>query len=464
MKIDDLLEIEADPKILDFRFQHNKLPMWLYIRYYLFETLIRHYYNLENPHIQINPLSMPLSKKIKYLWMAFKKQPFQKKNSEILIIGSSATCVLENDTYANRLYDFILEMSQNTLLFETSFKFNFPRPRIYENQIFYYDLILILSKLLRNLIKSSSDDVKTIKNFISFLKGKYPLNNQIKSDIEKKLLIQSKRIKISTYLHQKLFELIKPRLLIIEDAHYGGYTEVINLAKRNNIIVAELQHGMVNKNHLAYNYHKNLYKGLQPYLPDYFLVYGKYFSDRVRTPAKCVIIGNNYLNNKVPNIPIQKTIDFLIISGGNIPQFYVELCRLLKNEFPNSVVVFRPHPTERPALQERYKEIIEMDIPIDTSNLYERLRDCKMVISGEFTTVMFEALKYTPRVYVIKTNASEIYLGNEEPFLIANNLGHLIYKIRSDEKASLETIEYVWADNSKERLLNFLQNELGLVL
>ncbi len=464
MEIDDLLEIESDPRILDFRFKHNNLPMWLYVRHYLFLYILNEYYNLENPHVKVNPYLLPLSKKLKYLWSVLIRHPFRKNRSEVLIIGSSVNCVRENDIYMNKIYDFILEMNKKVTLIETSHKFIFPYPRLFENQLLYYDIILILSKSIRKFIKIEVEDIKTIKNFVSFLENRYSLNSIIKKDIEDKLLILSKRIKISTYLHQKLFDLIKPILLIIEDAHYGGYTEVIDLAKRNNIKVAEIQHGLVNKNHLAYNYHKNLYEGIKSYLPDYFLVFGQYFAERIRIPGKCIVIGKDYLNKKAFKLPLKKNIDILVISSGNIPNFYVELCKILKKEFPEFKILFRPHPSERPALEKRYKEIVQMNIDIDTSNLYERLKDCDVVISGEFSTVILEAIKYIQKVYLVKTNASNIYIEKDEPFLIAENLEDLIYKIEKREKASIKSIEYLWANNARDRFINFLQNELRISL
>lgn len=173
LKIDiiKLLEIEEDPKILDFKFEVLDIPMWLPIRFQFYQDIINHYFKLYDPHIKVNPFKIPFQKKLDYIIKTLKKHPFRDRKADILIFGAGINNVLEDGKYLNRLYDPLFKILDGLLLVESSSKFSYPVPR-YLDEFLYEDLIEIFSTIYSKFYKASSKDIKNIENFVGYLKAR----------------------------------------------------------------------------------------------------------------------------------------------------------------------------------------------------------------------------------------------------------------------------------------------------
>jgi len=449
-----LLKLENDEKLWSFSLE-DKIPIWLGIRFIVFWELQKEKFSLSEPHLKGDLKVFDI---LKYIVLSIIKNPWKIKKNKIVIFGAGINNVKENDSYLNKLYDLYIENDERFQLLESSVKFTYIRPRKNKN-ICYSDLFFILSKLISYLIKVSKEERKKIEDFLNYIKSK-GLINENKTDYFKKLIIKTYKYNLSKYLIFKRFINDKKiRILILEDAHYGGNSVLIKLAKERSIPVIEMQHGYLGKGHLAYNFNREQFDIIKNYLPDYFFSFGKYWSERMRIPGKIFDIGNAYLEYKAENQKNQnsKKDIILIISGGSMPESYVLLSEKISKLFDqNFKILFRPHPSERLKLRERYSKILEFGIEVDTSNLYETLCKTAVVISYEISTVLYEALMFTNKVFLINNKYVSQYVYDELPFVVVDEIEELIIKMNQNNIVENKNITYIWEPGAITNFLKYI--------
>ncbi len=469
--IEELLKLEEDPKILDFRFKLNNLPMWLFIRVDFLWHIIKKRYSLDEPHASLDLKKINFKKKISYLINSIKKFPFFiKKKYNVAIVGAAINNVWEEEYFTNRLYDLIYSIfPEDTILLEYSNRLFFYEPKKIKS--YSIDIVLILRKLSKYLLVNKEDqkNIILLLNYLKDICDKNKILYDVKTleNFKHNLFSISKFIRINNILYSILIKKIEPKVLIIEDAHYGKYTDLIYLAKKKGIIILELQHGYIGKDHIAYNYHYSLHNYITEYLPDYFLTFGRFWSNNVRIPSKKVEIGFPYLEEKTKSLNLKKEKNkkyILIISSGILVEYYNQLVKDLYDLLDKNIyeIVFRPHPSERVAINERYNQIIKIGIKIDNDNLYKSLINYDIVLSFEKSTVLYEALAFNVKVILIRNPKNEFLEKKDDLFEeVDYNINEIINKIQNITYNSMNIeIEDIWKSNSLANYKKFIESIL----
>lgn len=460
MDLRELLKIEEDGELLEYKVTKYNLPLWLFVRsdlihFYLPQRL----FGLENPHVKVSPFDLTLREKWSYVTKTMLKNPFRANKKDILIFGAGINNVFENKYYINRLYDYFWKaFNDKTLLLESSNKFTYPTPR-FNKEVLYSDFIPVISKTLSTFIKLQEKDIKIIEKFLSKLKEQvYKVTNldvsEYVNENKSRLLNLISKVGSRIFFYKKLLELVKPKLIIIEDAHYGAYTDLIYLSKQMNIKVAEYQHGFISAKHLSYNFHLSIHSDLKEYLPDYMLFWGQYWAEGTSIPGEKVIIGFPYIEEKSKNIIKEKII--LVISGGNIPNDIVDFgLKLIKiPKLKHYKIFFRPHPSERPAIEERYSLLLENGYELDTGNLYESLKTAEICVGLEASTVLFEAIAYNCKAFLKLSDASSIFYEDHFPFNKFESIEQFLDML--DNSTIREDKNFIFAENPIENFRDFL--------
>lgn len=464
MKFDDILEIlEADGKILDFRFSKSQIPMYLVIRFILIQSLINKEFNLSNPHVKANKSST--KEKLKYIYYTLKSNLFFAPKKDIYIFSSGIVNKFENNKYTNRLYDEFYQLYiDNTQIIESSVKLSYLVPK--KEKIYFRDLIDIMIVLCSKAIKLKKDDIDEIDRFIEYLRNKslFDANDTIYNDIKNILIKISKRMSISFWMYRQFLKIKKPKVIIVEDAHYFGHFSLLVEAKKLGIKTVEYQHGYIGLAHPAYNYHENIFNGIKAYLPEYFLTHGNYWSEVSRTPSQKVHIGLADISNKIERIKISKKTSnkILFISGGTVFQ---ELNQLIERSLKplkdlGYEILLRPHPSEIPAVEIRYSNLMNQGVKIDASNLYDILQEVEIVVGMEVSTVLYEAVCFTNKVYMMNTKYTNFY-EPKSAFIPFNDDLELVKNIK-ESKVLEKDVNYFWDSNWKENYTNFIENTIGI--
>lgn len=458
INLEKYLQIESDDEILDFKI--DNVPLWLIVRTRVIYNLMLLNEKMENSYIKISPINLSLKEKLNYIYYTLIKNPFLTGKKVILIIGSVRDNIKRDNFYFNHLYYKILE-NFNSVLLEQSFRFSYKQPKR-ENTL-YIDLIYVISELLSKIKKLSKKEIKTVDLFLEFFENRVRdtnllINDDFLTNLRDILYKAIKSYKIKKFLFLKLLKKIEPKLLIVQCAHYFSHYPLVLVAKEKGIKVAEYQHGYIGSDHYAYNFHPSVRNKVKKYLPDYMLTWGKYWSDNINTPAQKVEIGNFLLDDilrKSEKIGKGKR-SILIVSSGKYPREYVLLGKEIKKHFLGYELYFRPHPSEVPAIKERYDELIKIGYKIDIDNLYtESLPRSEIVISLERSTVLYEAMLYTNKVFLITEKKD-----NKFPFYQVNSVKEL--KDYIDKINNLETSvdEQIWEKNPVEKFKKFLEKEI----
>src|SRR5690606_22245415 len=119
--------------------------------------------------------------------------------------------------------------------------------------------------------------------------------------------------------------------------------------RRNEIPIAEPQHGWVGESHAAYNFGKAFFGSeLEQYLPDYLLTFGEFWSEGLRTPSLQVPIGKPYLEMMAKTHPATTRDQILVTSSIYKTEDLVRLALAIRDGTPRDITVaVRPHPRER---------------------------------------------------------------------------------------------------------------------
>jgi hypothetical protein len=450
LSFDQILEIEADPEILKFRADAYDYPLWLLVRHRLFWEVQKSYFDLDEPDNLISHKNLYFFDKVKYLYFSLRKNPFFFAKKDILIFASSIDNRLKDGKYSHIVYDAYCNIfPKNTLLLESSYKFNFFRPRINE-QVAYYDIVPIMANIGSKLIDICENDSKVVAEFIYFLKNRLKVlgieEPAFVNKLEALVIKSIKKITVNEILYRALFAKLKPKIIIVECGHYGPSSQIIAIAKQRGIIVVEMQHGYIGKSHIAYNFHDSIMAQIAWYLPEYFFTFGDYWSDSIRIPGKKITIGKLLIEENRTKASEKKENTVLIISSGTM---YKEVCEFVRLSYDaldklGYKVVLRPHPTEKGQIDARYGKLLATGIVLDVNmDLYERLRSVKMVVSLEVSTVLYEALAFCGKVYC-QNSSVNAYYEPSPPFTMFNTFDDFISMVGMKEQTKEYAADYFW--------------------
>ena len=251
MKFDDILEIlESDRKILDFRFAKSEIPMYLIVRFNIIQSIINKEFNLTNPHVKANKKS--LKEIFKYIYHTLKSNLLFAPKKDIYIFSSGIVNKFENNKYTNRLYDEFYQLFiDKTQIIESSVKLSYLVPK--KEKIYFRDLIDIVIILCSKAVKLKKDDIDEIDRFIEYLRNKnlFDANDTVLDDLKYMLVKTRKRMNISFLMYRQFLKIKKPKVIIVEDAHYFGHFSLLVEAKKLGIKTVEYQHGYIGLAHPA---------------------------------------------------------------------------------------------------------------------------------------------------------------------------------------------------------------------
>jgi len=474
MLFDDVIEFENNETLLNFSFKQGNTLIWPFVRVEVFFKILEKELHTEfvNPPLNIeNAMKMKFRDKIDYLVKLLLYNPFfLSKQYDILIIGRNGT-ILKDGKWLNKSNDYFgSEYEEQTLFLDLSnwFKLNFPR---YPKYVKCFDAIKVKSTIQNILFgKVHSEDKKEIENFINFLKKELPvtLDEIFYKELQKKLLSTSSELKYYERGCKKIFLKIKPKVLFLQCAHYGGYGLISKWAKDLGIKVAEFQHGVIVEAHPAYNFGSVFFHNAEckKFLPDYLLTYGRYWNDHMRTPAEKIVIGNPHLSLTLEEFKNKKRQDndkkILIISEGtmNSPllQFTKEIEKKLQGE--KYKIIYRIHPSEA-ASEEGYKELYKYkNITISkTGDIYDLFFESDYVV-GSTSTALFEANAFHKNIFIHDTFLSRLYIPSRLGIWF-KDADELYYKIKNPTgNNNKEQMDYYWAENWSENYKKFIENVL----
>lgn len=389
--------VDLERKLGLYEFKIAGIPLWNVIRY-----KIRGKYLLHETGIDEKGTARPvirLISLIKYFFLSFKQIIFFLiKNDRVdnLVMGFSR---LEKvgEFYLDKFVDPIINqthLKDSYVYFEYGKTGQHKNPRLNKDKIIYLDCPYLLCFILGIAFSPLlwMFNYKVLNAFYREIKVYV-----IKDDCSFKFILFSAG---EAFWQYHFFKFVLKR---IHAKRLFGVSRVLFLipslaAKRMNVPVYELQHGITNGATRLYSGYYN------PEIdPDFFLTFGESCSPNVfGIPSdKILNIGwafNTYVNSfDISNTCFKNT--FLLVSDPEISQQIVSVTALLAEHYSQYVFHIRRHPQEQFNEQQKkvisqYSNILDVSSSIN-SNIAIRSYD---FILGENSTVLYEALSIGKKV------------------------------------------------------------------
>lgn len=479
--------MELIEKFIKYEFEHNLfnkeikgVKFWQYIRSSIYcNEIMKQKYNLGQGHSNLSG-----KKFIAKVWYKLKQIPnFILKNPlyglnqrDILVLNHSRR--IKNGEYYNCKYtDEILENMKNSYyVFEEPYLEKHFRP-IRTKNIRYFDYINFIILIKKKVFRFFNPNFETLCN--KDINGLYLLLNKInilfnvnvdESKVIKEIENLILEYKLGKKYYEKILNKVKPKI-IIEICYYGFSRFLFNeLAKKRGIKIIELQHGVMGKYHVAYNFYKKL--ELETF-PDYIFLFGDFWKKHTQFPINkeyLIVTGFPYFENRINKIKNEskknnrKRKNILFISGGHIgrqlSKLAIELDKLIDRKKYN--IIYKLHPGEYDRWKRIYPWLVNSSIKIIDSNkkdIYYYLEKSNYQI-GVNSTAIFEGLGFNLKTFIYKCKDEHKYMKE----LYENNYAQLITsaddivsKLNNDEK-NIKNIEFFWKSNSLKNVINSINN------
>lgn len=242
------------------------------------------------------------------------------------------------------------------------------------------------------------------------------INNEYQINVKLAPLV-SARLQLHTALlrfYDKILAKVKPEILFTVVAYGTDIAPLTQAAKRRKIPVVELQHGTINKYHLAYSFPNGRHDS--PYLPDYIFSFGKFWSmhvDFAIDKSKILDTGYAFFTERTKKYLGKKPSAnnrILFISQGSIgvelSKFAVSLATLK----PGWHIDYKLHGGEQRTWQQKYTWLSsDKNITVIDNNavdLYELISQATYVV-GVSSTAVYEALAFGKRVFLVNLPSIE---------------------------------------------------------
>jgi hypothetical protein len=422
MEFEDVLKvIENDDHLLLYQHKGLKAPFYPLIRSVILPAYLSGQLGLDDPfeygiklHVsKRNIIRLSYDSFLSIISIIFGRN---LKNRVFIIAPGGGNMVENSETagYFHKFARYFSDFFQNSaVIIEDQVDQNYYSPRT-EKKVINFFLIKGLILLLSKVIPVSGKSVSMINGLINDMDKQLKFTDSLCQQIKKK----SKELYVRAYfeylLFHYLFKKYKPRFILVEEAIYGRKLPVILAAKRTGTRTGEYQHGFISHGHWGYNYGHGLISSddFKVGLPDFFLSFGNYWNNVFNAPVKKYILGYPHLEEGYKRLQRKhepKNLVLLISGGGSISDLNDLILNIRKIFGPGQEILFRPHPGERIYIEKRYPALKSCNVETDLSSDLYSILNRSMIVIGELSTVLLEALFYNCKVYVLKNKTYETF-------------------------------------------------------
>ena len=473
--IDKFLKFEYENDLFNKKIKGFKF--WHYIRFSIYSEILKQKYKTGQAHSNLNG-----KKFITKVWYKFRQLPnFILKNplygldqKDILVLNHQRR--VKNGNYYDCIYtDGILEnIKKSYYIFEEPYLEKHFKP-IRTKNIRYFDYINFIKATKKrffkfinpNFGKLCSNDINRLFLLFNAINKAFNVNfdkyKEIK-DVENLIL----NYKISKKYYEKILNKIKPKI-IIEVVSYGFSRLLFNeLAKKRGIKIIELQHGVMGRYHIAYNFYKKL--ELETF-PEYIFLFGEYWKNNTRFPLKkekLIVTGFPYFENRSEELiknsrKNSKKENILFISDGTVGKQFSKLAIKLDKliDHKKYSIIYKLHPGEYDRWKRTYPWLVNSTFKIIDNNkkdIYYYLSKAEYLI-GVSSTVIFEGLGFNLKTFICKA-----YGYKYMKYLCENNYAQLVVSAEEivegldSNKKNVENKEFFWKPNSLKNIINNINN------
>lgn len=329
------------------------------------------------------------------------------KTYDVWVFSAKINRIKIGNTYQDRLYEYIGSKFNRSLFIEVTTDKHFKRKDVASKYIVSKSLLILLEKI--------------IGVFISTKKINFDVVNQIKADykIDFNPSYSAKKMITQYRLMRFILKFKKPKIVFISPAYNNyGYVKAL---KEKGVEVIEIQHGVINKQHIGYN----LYESFDSlYFADYLLSFGESEIDVFKGENKginfknIIPVGNYYLdyilNHYQPSTAIAKLKNnyekSFIVSLQELESPLKIIPEIIKAANLNTTYLFILKPRKQPKSYYIKNYDLPENVIIEDINIYQLMLDTDFHITVYSTTAIeAPALGKMNILYNIDNKSREIF-------------------------------------------------------
>ncbi len=473
LTLHDVLVVEDDSALLDFRCGETGTLLWPIVRIQLLRFIL-------GDLLYGRPL-IDMSRRRAYgpatgalLRAAVHNTTRQSAmRSSVMVMGTGLGLYWDEGAWFNRLTDhFVCSSPADTVVVEDFLDWQWPFPR-YNQRVLFHAPIQVAGVVAGRLrVRQCHEEVAA--RLVSVVRARakrhlqWELGDERAAYLVKALSRHAAAIPLKRRAYERLLAKTQVKLLLKEEACYGTASVLISLAKEMGITTAEYQHGAVSTGNDAYNFAPALLDSAdyRHTLPDYFLGYGHWWNKQINVPIKKLAIGHPHRSEqlkKLAQLPAPDKRDILILGDGIETRSYLTLAReMAACAAPNFRVVFRPHPLERAWIRANFRGRGDCDVLFDANpDVYQSFLTAHAVLS-EVSTGLFEAVGLADRIFVWNTPKSRFSYPSH-PFDTFLNANECLDQLNNPTALSTSRIssDDVWTPNWRANYLDFVHSVVG---
>lgn len=398
-----ILKVEQKLQILN-KNSKNYSSIWAANRMRIYYYLAQKLNVLQTPHDDTNSIKGVLQK-FRVLKYCFRSPLRYSTRERVVVVPHERKTIKNGSAYDTNSAYFVESIKDDVNVEIWDRPFNGSH-LISGGNVYYLDAVSIAGKLGRmfsRIIRPSSK-MRQISTLIE-----NELNEKVSLLSFMNSLKWEHKVKDWCYTAMLSLRNVKQVYVVVG---YGN-TALISAAKKKNVRISELQHGVINKYHLGYHYPDH---SVGNYFPDELLLWDKMWLNQASFPIGENLLKINkhnhleHLKEQIRYEPENNTI--LIVSQGAIGKDISDF--ILKNYemIEDKKIIYKLHPGEFNNYKEN-KSLMELahfdkiEIITDEKSVYELFEKTSSVL-GVFSTVLYEAIYFGIEVIILPVKGAEM--------------------------------------------------------
>lgn len=264
---------------------------------------------------------------------------------------------------------------------------------------------------------------------------------------------------------KKLFEKYRFSSILLLNEDISNELIIIKLAKRYNIPITLLQHGLYYDTTEAYEINKLV--GIFPIYSDKFIVWGKvlerYAINCGISPQKIKVLGSpsyDKLFYQKPSINSKKFNDYILLTVTAPEQIWIsDLLVETRTNYENAIIkiyeivskmnkklVIKLHPSQKEIGITKFNNIYPKILVVKGENILPLIESCNALVSFDLsTTILLAQILRKPTISITMNYSglgkSEIFKSNSSVMINVDDFESTLNRILNDENYRQQIIE-----------------------
>lgn len=480
--IEKLIQIEQ--KYNMYEKEVYGVKYWIFLRRWITVDLKSEKHHNTNTDIKGN---ISRTEKMKIGWKLICNSYFRRysvpKDVKVMI-SSHPRRVLHEGMYECTYTSILAEALPDALLLERPNPYEHLDPipeknilyvdrSIIESNIFYKWIDIVCKKKKANLLKEIKQQIGPVLDEINRVyQVNFSIEHYTMAVYRHILLYRSKR-----KYYEKLIKKYKPKVIMEVVSYLPECLILSELGKKYRIPTIELQHGVIDATHPAYNFGPGVDL---PQLPDYIFEFSDYWkavAPKTFSQEQIKVVGYPYFERELKKYKKEKTepekenftkkICFISqwTIGTALSQLAIRLEQLLKEAGENYKIYYKLHPGEYKDWKEKYPWLLNSDIEVIKQgdiSLYEMFSECHIQI-GVASTAIFEGMGFGLKTLIYQISDAEVFeeACNKGYARFINHAEEILEEVKSLEIGNTEERQSFWKMNSLQNILDELNMIMG---